>query len=129
MVGICRGGQFLNVMSGGCMYQDVKGHVANHFINDRWTNCYPVTSTHHQMMLPLAEADMFAYAINVGKQKVSLCPKDQEAKLNWKQDCEGVYYPDTQSMCFQPHPEFVGYPKMTEMFFKYIDYYFFDGEM
>src|SRR5688572_28160 len=26
-IGICRGGQFLNVMSGGSMFQDVDGHA------------------------------------------------------------------------------------------------------
>ena len=32
MVGICRGGQFLNVMSGGKMYQHVTNHTRQHYV-------------------------------------------------------------------------------------------------
>ena len=62
-IGICRGGQFLNVMNGGEMWQDVDKHgvSAGHdmanlvdlggtkFHRDYVLN---VTSTHHQMMVP-----------------------------------------------------------------------------
>lgn len=52
MVGICRG-QFLNVMSGGEMYQDVSGHGMPHEITDLVTGeTVYVSSTHHQMMKP-----------------------------------------------------------------------------
>src|SRR5574343_347632 len=38
MVGICRGGQFLNVMNGGKMYQDVSHHCQDHIIKCKKTN-------------------------------------------------------------------------------------------
>ena len=55
MAGICRGGQFLNVMNGGKLFQDVdnhalmEGHDVYDTLNDRLINC---SSTHHQMMIP-----------------------------------------------------------------------------
>ncbi|HEY9660041.1 MAG TPA: gamma-glutamyl-gamma-aminobutyrate hydrolase family protein, partial [Allocoleopsis sp.] len=53
LVGICRGGQFLNVMSGGEMYQDVTKHTMSHDLTDLETGeVVYVTSTHHQMMKP-----------------------------------------------------------------------------
>lgn len=118
-VGICRGGQFLNVMSGGSMYQDVDKHAlsAGHEIIDKETGeTILVTSTHHQMMKPSGDAVLVAYS-NLGgyrewyegevmKRDVSDC------------DVEVVYYPHTNVLCFQPHPEYTGekWNNMTRYF-------------
>jgi len=65
MAGICRGGQFLNVMNGGKMWQ----HVNNHAIGGLHEaychvteNFLFVTSTHHQMMRPAENAEIIAVA-------------------------------------------------------------------
>jgi len=53
MAGICRGGQFLNVMCGGELWQDVDGHAkgGTHEVIDLITgDSFRATSTHHQMM-------------------------------------------------------------------------------
>lgn len=53
MVGICRGAQFLNVMSGGRMYQHVQKHAVHpgHHITDLVTGeVVFVSSTHHQVV-------------------------------------------------------------------------------
>src|SRR6185437_341954 len=56
-VGICRGGQFLNVMNGGKMWQDVNNHaiMGHHKLelfkgDEVGQQFFEVTSTHHQMM-------------------------------------------------------------------------------
>jgi len=57
-VGICRGAQFLCVMAGGSLIQDVTGHGSNHYLvfrdKDGAMKKSPekVTSTHHQMQYP-----------------------------------------------------------------------------
>lgn len=96
MVGICRGGQFLNVMSGGKMAQHVVGHATgnDHLVYvphlDKEVMC---SSTHHQMMLPdTAAANVLGYAEILLEDGIP--------------DTEIVYYPHTRSLCFQPHPEF-----------------------
>ena len=53
MVGICRGAQFLHIMNGGSLYQDVDNHAiyGTHEAIDILTQeVVDVTSTHHQMM-------------------------------------------------------------------------------
>jgi len=52
-IGICRGSQFLCVMNGGKLVQDVEGHAiyGTHSITDGNT-LYEITSTHHQMQYP-----------------------------------------------------------------------------
>jgi gamma-glutamyl-gamma-aminobutyrate hydrolase PuuD len=63
MVGICRGGQFLNVMEGGKMYQDVDNHTATHYLTLAETGeQFKVTSTHHQMMRPAPHGKVLAVA-------------------------------------------------------------------
>jgi gamma-glutamyl-gamma-aminobutyrate hydrolase PuuD len=112
MSGICRGGQFLNVMSGGRMYQHVSAHATgrNHDLVDVNTGrAISVSSTHHQMMIAGPDSVLVATA-NLGgfKESVQRIGEDKTGVVRVvdKQDVESVYYPNTQALCFQPHPEF-----------------------
>lgn len=106
-VGICRGGQFLNVMSGGRMYQHVERHGHSHYITDHETGeVVYVTSTHHQMMMPGDGAQVIATSNLKGSREWfdgQVARKDVA-----DEDYEVVFYPATNSLCFQPHPEFTG---------------------
>lgn len=105
MVGICRGGQFLNVMSGGRMYQHVEEHCGDHEIVDLLTGeTVLVSSTHHQMMLPSEKGLLVASSALAGSREWfdgSIARKDVS-----QEDIEVVYYKHTNCLCFQPHPEF-----------------------
>lgn len=105
-VGICRGAQFLNVMSGGRLWQHVEGHAIGtkkHLIKIWGTDeTAEVTSRHHQMMIPGSDAWTIADACCATKKEspfeVINTPK------GWN-DPEIIYYHSTNSLCFQPHPE------------------------
>lgn len=115
MVGICRGGQFLNVMSGGRMYQHVTAHCGNHTITDlRTGEELLVSSTHHQMIMPAPDALLVATA-------GILSIREWYDGVNHMKDVsdvgiEVVYYEEFKALCFQPHPEFKGYPEMRKYF-------------
>ena len=134
MVGICRGGQFLNVMSGGRMFQHVTNHCRNHMLTDTRTNkSILVTSTHHQMMRPSPHGVIIATADEWGNKECMPIVADPEKApiqhLKRELDVEVVFYPDTGCLCFQPHPEFVGsdaYKDMREYFFSLISEFLFD---
>lgn len=115
-VGICRGGQFLNVVNGGKMFQHCDGHAirGTHEATILASGLkVQVTSTHHQIMRPnrdkgivLMEAD------KLGTFKKRMV-QDHGWLANWweydgqdEDDVEAIYYPDTNSLCFQPHPEY-----------------------
>lgn len=108
MVGICRGGQFLNVMNEGKMWQDVNNHAiaGTHPIIDTRTKevIHNMTSTHHQMMIPHKDGKVLALAglstIKKNDQQILERDKPQE------DDVEVVWYQDSLSLCFQPHPEY-----------------------
>lgn len=106
-VGICRGAQFLNVMSGGEMYQHVSDHCGTHSITDLQTGeVIYVSSTHHQMMKPSENGLLVASSALGGTREWyegQVFHKDVSTE-----DIEVVYYDHTDSLCFQPHPEFAG---------------------
>ena len=118
MVGICRGGQFLNVMSGGRMYQHVEKHAGYpHYIVDKVTGeTIYVSSTHHQMMMPSVNATVVATSNLRGYREW------YEGQVFHKEiaeeDYEVLYYEETKCLCFQPHPEFtsVEYGGMKKYF-------------
>lgn len=103
-VGICRGGQFLNVMCGGSMIQHVDGHTRDHkMIIVKTGKEIVATSTHHQMMMPNDDAVVLAYASIV---------KDIDPEVVW--------YKEQRCLCFQPHPEYQKYKLIEEYYFQLI---------
>jgi len=111
-VGICRGAQFLNVMSGGSLWQHVDNHAVpkGHLVKDMYAknSFFHVTSTHHQMMIPGPEAAILAAAscaeYKHGDGRMCHLPPN----TNDFDDPEVVYYAGTNSICYQPHPEYAG---------------------
>lgn len=130
MVGICRGGQALNVFSGGRMWQEVNNHCGNHDIMEvlpakvkRAPRRFEVTSTHHQMMRPSDKATVLAVGVT-GPGNRPICSERQsfnervEGQDSKKfPDFEVLWYPETKSLCFQPHPEFPSAPKACKEYF------------
>lgn len=119
-VGICRGGQFLNVMNGGKMYQDVDGHCyGNHDVIVAGIS-YNCTSTHHQMM----RASEFGSVIGYAQKSTTRMRDDGTYVYTDSFDQEVVWYPEDRSLCFQPHPEYNGKKDQTEdLFFDLIKQY------
>lgn len=118
-LGICRGGQLLNVLSGGKMYQHVDNHERGpHAAFDiESMQTVPVSSIHHQMMRPGTDAKVLLVA-RESRTRISFGLEERPTMES--PDIEALYYPTTQSFCFQPHPE-VGPPLCTQYFFQKIE--------
>jgi len=128
MAGICRGGQFLNVMCGGKLWQHVEGHLGDHDAYDVASQKeVEVSSTHHQMMVPrerpgvkilltACEARQLTgmCSVNIGKP-YSVTIYDP------KPDIEALHYKHERVLCFQPHPEFLGYTDLRTLYFSYLN--------
>lgn len=120
-LGICRGAQFLTVMSGGKLIQDVTGHAIStlhriSFMNGLKSDI-EITSTHHQMMNPyemneeafniIAVSTHFQSSHYLNGEDVGIAlPK------NFKEP-EIVYYPNHLSLAIQGHPEMPHCPSST----------------
>lgn len=123
-IGICRGGQFLNVMSGGSMYQNVDGHTGSHMLFDHDTceNIY-VTSTHHQMMFPSYKAKIICTATISSFRQTFDHEYFKGIDCFSGGDMEVIFYEHTNSLCYQPHPEY-GMKSCEDHFFNVIKRYF-----
>lgn len=121
MAGICRGGQFLNVANGGKMFQHCDGHAIHNTHKATILESgleVDVTSTHHQIMRPNRDKGIVLMEANpkLGTFKEHMELVNSEVFLNGKgwqvynrqeeDDVEAIFYPDTMSLCFQPHPEY-----------------------
>lgn len=137
-VGICRGGQFLNVMVGnGSLYQHVSDHAIAllhemRLMNDieGFSKSVDVTSTHHQMMIPGPGGDVL-YAANLAMEKnraEDVTKYTNEHRDNIWDDVEVILYEDRNCLCYQPHPEYTtkGNYYNREVFLGLIDRYFME---
>tara|TARA_R110000823_G_C15952958_1_gene502513 strand:+ start:1963 stop:2595 length:633 start_codon:yes stop_codon:yes gene_type:complete len=110
MVGICRGSQFLHVMNGGKLWQNVDHHAtgAPHKARDKLTGeLYSVTSTHHQMMKNDGIGEVVAFAsVSFKKGGMNHDGKCYDTIAVANQDMEVKWHEKTKCLCFQPHPEF-----------------------
>ena len=117
-VGICRGGQFLNVMSGGEMWQNVNRHgiYGTHSMVDLITGeTIEATSTHHQMMIPhKTDGEVVAIAFETTLFEAEHPNKGRAKPAH---DTEVVWYRSTNSLCFQPHPEYNYAPEELVIYF------------
>ena len=130
MAGICRGGQFLNVMNGGSLWQDVRGHRGTHaatYTDFKNKKELMVTSTHHQMMIPPMRGNdaTVLMVAKLGKARTKCAPLHQNYRSITVSasnvDTEAVYYEKNNCLCFQPHPEFEDKGKLSDLYFFYID--------
>lgn len=130
-VGICRGGQFLNVMAGGKMWQDVDNHgiAGTHGVmihlegeDEQTIQC---SSTHHQMMRVGPDSEL----IGIAMPSLSTYKTNAEGTVNRLDEDKGadveiVYHPKIQALSFQPHPEFFQPDhECQQLFFRLINKY------
>lgn len=131
-VGICRGAQLLNIMSGGFLWQHVDNHRAPHDIYNLFTEIAPkvikVSSVHHQMMIPSHEGIVLAITKNPDTTEqlkgISTEYKSSLLKPPPEYEPEVVWYSRTKSLCFQPHPEWMSPPECTDYFFQLLEHFF-----
>lgn len=135
IVGICRGSQFLNVMNGGKLWQDVNNHALGgthslmylHESQDvdslqQRVEAHQVTSTHHQMMIPsdLSPFERWGWCRRTtfrDRGNDRRRPSDFE---NDGPDNEIIFYPESKTLCFQPHPEY-GVNSCENLFFRCLE--------
>ncbi len=112
MFGICRGAQFLAVMNGFKLYQDVDGHNQNHGIFDRKNKKYlqPVSSVHHQMVISGPGMEVIAHGHNSKTRWFN----DTTKAVGNHQDVEAFFIRDTCCIGVQGHPEYRGYAEYTK---------------
>lgn len=114
-IGVCRGSQFLCVMNGGKLIQDVQNHAlyGTHPIIDNATEqVYEITSTHHQMQFPYKLPSncykILMYSKNQGFRYMGLNLSEDELRQLACCEPEVVLYTHPNKpkcLAIQGHPE------------------------
>lgn len=103
MVGVCRGAQFLCVMSGGTLFQHVENHGGFHEVELWDGRTMMQSSTHHQMQNPPEGAKVLAWA-SPRRSKVYIVEDDIKSDPP-PCEYECVHYPMINAVGLQYHPE------------------------
>lgn len=118
MVGICRGAQFGCIASGGSLIQHVTNHRGYHAIELYDGKCIQASSDHHQMM-QIRATDHILLGWTTGRSscyegmrkgrvyKHSMASIRNTHKQVSIQEPEVVYFPKTNFLAHQPHPEWM----------------------
>lgn len=108
MVGICRGAQLLCAYFGGKLFQDVTGHglggLSTHAMKTIHGKEIPVTSTHHQMMIPGEGMNLIGWSEGLASNKVTM---GEVNDLYPGKEAEIVSIPYANALCVQGHPEYL----------------------
>ena len=120
-IGICRGAQFLNVKNHGSMWQDVDKHAIGgcHDARSDDGQVFMVTSTHHQMMIPGHGNNIVMLSAKESTRNTNVDTEyryKQGEENDWD-DIEALFYWETNSFCFQPHPEYSYAPDEMKLWF------------
>jgi gamma-glutamyl-gamma-aminobutyrate hydrolase PuuD len=122
LLGVCRGAQWLAVMSGAELVQHMR-HPSRHEIKTFDGQKLKVTSSHHQCQYPWlmdkADFKLIGWADDlspihengdqkeIGNGHAGLMPY-KSARDNLP-EVEICYYPDTRALCIQSHPEWMDF--------------------
>lgn len=120
LLGICRGSQFLCVMSGGELIQHQENPLYIHnTISYDLDETFEITSTHHQAQYPycLSRDQYKILAWTMGISNIHEDGNKKPMPLPLRKECEIVYYRDTNALAIQGHPESMyGNPKYDKTF-------------
>lgn len=114
MFGICRGAQFLHVMCGGTLWQDVNGHCGTHMLLDSITGETLLTSsTHHQMMKWNKDMMVLATVPHPIATYMKNADGIIDPQATKEMEVEACMYVEHSVLCIQGHPEY-GPDKFTD---------------
>lgn len=114
-LGICRGSQFLCVMSGGKLIQNVSHHAGRpHTIVNKEGEVLEITSTHHQMQYPFNLPEKEYEVLYWSEPKRStIYEGDLIDPKKVIVEPEVVYYHQFKCLGIQGHPEMMGKESLT----------------
>lgn len=109
MFGVCRGAQFLHVMMGGKLVQDIDEHYGDHsiYLVKEMRMLDKVSSVHHQMCIQNVAGGMDILATSSKAKTRWLNPKDKITGTN--ADVEAFFYRSHCIFGVQGHPEYRDY--------------------
>ena len=125
--GICRGMQFLHVMNGGKLWQNVDNHCQTHELTDIQTGqVIRCSSMHHQMCIEDETTFPLAYATGRASRYQAA---SHELASDRHDDLEAAVYPAINAIAVQGHPEVGGLPEYTAWCLSKVEEFIYELDM
>lgn len=130
--GICRGAQMLCALSGGKLVQHVTHHGNGHMLRLKDGREFLTSSVHHQMMWPFATMKKDQYEVlgwSATNRSTVYVLNDKDIRRDVEIEPEVIWFPETQSLGIQGHPEFMSRgDELVEYSRELLKTYFLDKE-
>jgi carbamoylphosphate synthase small subunit len=129
MIGICRGGQLFTIMNGGKLVQH-SSHPYAHIIKTKDGEVYEINSMHHQQFLltmPEEDYELIAWSDNISRMHLGENDIDYCFNEDYKEP-EVVFFPKTQCLAIQCHPECIENNRTMEWFKELVNVYLLKEE-
>ena len=104
-LGICRGSQFACVMSGGVLVQNQPNPYFKHMIKTYDNLELEITSTHHQAAFPYEMPKDHYKLLGWTENLLRFHVDGNDEEMNPEKEAEIVFYPKTNFLGIQGHPE------------------------
>lgn len=104
-LGVCRGAQLMCIMNEGLLVQDQNNPKYHHPIKTYDGEEIIVTSTHHQAAFPFNLPKENYKILGWTENMLSHHENGKQEEMYPEKECEVVYYPKTNCLGIQPHPE------------------------
>lgn len=130
MVGVCLGAQFLHVMNGGVLYQDIDNHNKTHPLYCALTGSTikESSSVHHQAVKSQKNMKIVATTCESNEKWLNRVKCELVIDKPDEEDIEAFWYEDTACFGVQGHPEYQGFPEYTEWFLRMIQHFIINNE-
>ncbi len=134
VLGICRGAQLVCALSGGALLQDIAGHAkaASHPVTTNDGQQLALSSYHHQMMYPNdVKHELVAWVVVPNPELRGYSFDQTKIQLvDFLKEPEVVYFPDTNAVSIQAHPEYRENPDHEEPTYarQVVNKYLFQGK-
>lgn len=123
MVGVCRGAQFLHVMQGGSLFQDINNHLGDHhmYLPQDQRVLPTISSVHHQVCRYQSTMEIIGECFRSTYQEGEGYRSESETSRG--RDIEAYLYRNEAIFGVQGHPEYTGYDTFAAWFVKCIQDY------
>lgn len=117
MVGICLGAQFLHVMNGGKLYQDLDYHNSGShpmYCHETGRTLKEISSVHHQSCQQQESMIVLGSSCESSTRWIDRSHCESALTTEDDEDIEAFFYPMSVCLGIQGHPEYQGFPEYTE---------------
>lgn len=122
MIGICRGHQLLSALNGAVLIQD-QNNPGSHLMTTYQNESFMINSLHHQAVFPFDLPEEDYNILGYSKHTSSYHHNGLSQEMNPPVEVEAIYFPKTNCLGIQCHPEMMGGRHSNSLYTKALNFF------